>query len=251
MPNLLTSSMPNQACLIVSDMGDISGTLGDRLRQALAKANKKPAHLAAACEVSAASVSDWLSGETKNLKGPNLYSAARFLDVNAEWLATGEGPMSALELAEPKPWPSETGFAIPQLDVAGGMALVGREMADHLDIVNQVRVNLPQLRREISFSSPTNLRIITGYGDSMEPTFRDGDPLLVDTGVTEIHVDGVYVLEREGELFIKRVQRHPIDKTLIVSSDNRIYQPYVISDAERVRFRISGRVLLAWNGRKL
>lgn len=225
-------------------------SLADRVDRALTRADKKPAQLAEACDISPAAVSDWLNGKTKNLKGANLYAAARFLDVNAEWLATGHGPMTNSSIAERRP-EYDVGFAVPQLDVAGGMALVGRETTDHLDIVRQVQVNLPQLRREISFSAPSNLRIITGYGDSMEPTFRDGDPLLIDTGVSDILIDGVYVLERDRELFIKRVQRHPIDKTLIVSSDNRIYQPYVVSDAERSSFKILGRVLLAWNGRKL
>lgn len=244
--------MPNQACLRVGLMGDpAEANLADRLKRALARAQKKPAQLADACDVSPASVSDWLSGQTKNLKGDNLYGAARFLDVNAEWLATGRGSMSNALVAESRAAYDIGGFSVPQLDVAGGMALAGREPADHLDIVRQVQVNLPQLRREISFSAPSNLRIITGYGDSMEPTFRDGDPLLIDTGISDIMIDGVYVLERDQELFIKRVQRHPIDKTLIVSSDNRIYQPYVVSEADRTSFKILGRVLLAWNGRKL
>lgn len=243
--------MPNQACLSVVGMGapQIEGnSLADRVRRALTHADKKPAQLAEACDISPAAVSDWLSGQTKNLKGENLYAAARFLEVNAEWLATGRGAMTGV--VEPRAT-YDVGFSVPQLDVAGGMALVGRETQDHLDIVRQVQVNIPQLRREIAFSAPSNLRIITGYGDSMEPTFRDGDPLLIDTGVTEIVIDGIYVLERDRELFIKRIQRHPIDKTLIVSSDNRNYQPYAVSDAERVSFRILGRVLLAWNGRKL
>lgn len=226
------------------------GNLAGRLKRALGRAQKKPAQLAEACDVTPAAVSDWLSGQTKNLKGENLYAAARFLDVNAEWLATGRGSMTSSVIAE-RSAGYDPGFSIPQLDVAGGMALVGREITDHLDIVRQVQVNLPQLRREISFSAPSNLRIITGYGDSMEPTFRDGDPLLIDGGVNDIQIDGVYVLERDRELFIKRIQRHPIDKTLIVSSDNRIYQPYVVSDADRASFKILGRVLLAWNGRKL
>lgn len=145
-------------------------------------------------------------------------------------------------------------YPIPQLDFGGSMG-GGREAPDHIDVVNQMRVNLPQLKREVSFSAPQNLRIITGYGDSMEPTFKDGDPLLMDTGVNDFAIDGVYCFQKEGagpsdSIFIKRIQRHPIDNTVIVSSDNRNYQPYVVPSS-KTGFRILGRVLLAWNSRKL
>jgi transcriptional regulator with XRE-family HTH domain len=163
-----------------------------------------------------------------------------------------ERPVYGVRPAPPRP----DEFLIPRLALGGSMGQ-GIEAPEHIDIVNQVRVNLPHLRREVSISAPSNLRILTGYGDSMEPTFKDGDPLLVDTGVTEIKIDGVYVLERDAgsdrkELFIKRVQRHPIDNTLIISSDNKNYQPVVVSESDRrVRFKVAGRVLLAWNSRKI
>lgn len=67
--------------------------LRERLSVALSDAGASQADLARACKIKAPSVSDWLSGKTKLLKGPNLIRAANFLNVNSEWLGAGKGPM--------------------------------------------------------------------------------------------------------------------------------------------------------------
>lgn len=50
-------------------------------------------HLAKACGIRPSSVNDWLSGQTLTLSTKVLFPAARFLNVNPEWLATGTGVM--------------------------------------------------------------------------------------------------------------------------------------------------------------
>lgn len=72
--------------------------LADRLKEAM----KGPpaitaAELARACGVKQPSVSDWLSGRTKQLRGANLHRAAAKLGVSVIWLAEGRGPMKARE----------------------------------------------------------------------------------------------------------------------------------------------------------
>lgn len=67
--------------------------LAARLASAFDTAKHTKADLARASKVSAASVSDWFSGETKSLKAEPMIRAAAYLDVEPLWLATGEGPM--------------------------------------------------------------------------------------------------------------------------------------------------------------
>jgi phage repressor protein C with HTH and peptisase S24 domain len=73
----------------------------------------------------------------------------------------------------------------------------------------------------------------------------------VDRGVNEISMDGVFVLSRNGELFIKRVQRRMRDGAIIIKSDNALFEPETIENAERERLEILGRVLWVWRGAKL
>lgn len=139
---------------------------------------------------------------------------------------------------------------IRQLDVRASMG-TGTGLQEHVDVVRMIRVSLPDLRRVLpSFSSPQNLTIVTGLGDSMLGTFSDGDPIVVDTGVTDVRVDGCYVFERGRELFIKRVQRQ-LDGSLLIISDNQRYKPQIIDDGNRSQFRVIGRALGVWNFQKL
>lgn len=68
-------------------------TLRDRLELALEAADASQADLARAVKVSRATVSDWLSGEIREVKAQKLIRAARFLRVRPEWLHSGEEPM--------------------------------------------------------------------------------------------------------------------------------------------------------------
>lgn len=53
----------------------------------------------------------------------------------------------------------------------------------------------------------------------MAPTIYDGDVLLVDVGVPEITVAGVYALWARDQIHIKRARR-TLDGRLIVSADS-------------------------------
>lgn len=140
-------------------------------------------------------------------------------------------------------------IVIPVLDVAGSMGL-GLTLPEHDEVVERMTVSWAWLRRNVSATSPSNLALITAYGDSMEGTFSDGDLLLVDRGICEIKIDAVYVLALNDELYIKRLQRRP-DGSVLMISDNKKYEPYLIQNGERQKFQVLGRVLLAWNAQKM
>lgn len=70
--------------------------LHHRLRSRMDLLGVRPVDLARACEVKAPSVSNWLSGKTKVLKGDKLVKAAEFLKVHPEWLAEGKGSIANL-----------------------------------------------------------------------------------------------------------------------------------------------------------
>jgi transcriptional regulator with XRE-family HTH domain len=67
--------------------------LKDRLQKALALSGKTQADLARHCGVTPASVADWFSSETKNMKSVPLLLAAELLNVRPLWLARGQPPM--------------------------------------------------------------------------------------------------------------------------------------------------------------
>lgn len=115
-------------------------------------------------------------------------------------------------------------------------------------IIDVLPVSKAWLERNVK-AKPDNLRVITGAGDSMHPTFSDGDMLLVDISRAKVDVDGVYVLSAHERLFIKRV-RQRMDGTFEVSSDNPTVKTVDILNGDH-EIRVHGRVVWAWNGRAL
>lgn len=77
--------------------------LHDRLLLALREKQMKAAHLAKACDVSRATVSDWLSGKTKEISGRSLILATKALQVEPLWLLNGRGPMRPEPSIDPGP----------------------------------------------------------------------------------------------------------------------------------------------------
>jgi phage repressor protein C with HTH and peptisase S24 domain len=103
-----------------------------------------------------------------------------------------------------------------------------------------LRLNVPHC------SSPNNLAIVTGFGDSMRGMFNPGDPLIVDTGVRTVEIDAVFFFRVGKEGYIKRLQRIPtINGTILrAKSENAAYDPFDI--VEGMDFEVFGRVLKAW-----
>ena len=154
-------------------------------------------------------------------------------------------------IAEPNTQYEDRGtIRIPKLDVAASMGNGLTLPSDYSEVIEILAINEEYLRSAVAFSNRDNLAMITGYGDSMQGTYNDGDLLLVDRGVTEIKIDAVYVLCLDGELYIKRIQRRP-DGTLLMLSDNKNYPPYEIKNGELATFQVLARVLLVWNAKRL
>lgn len=145
---------------------------------------------------------------------------------------------------------TKNGFiVVPQYDIAASMGR-GAIRPEFDVVIDSIVASIDYLSRNVRYSAPENLALITGYGDSMKPTFADGDILLVDTGVNDIKIDAIYVMALRDELYIKRMQRRA-DGTFLMISDNTAYPPIEVAGTDLKRFQVLARVLLAWNANKL
>jgi len=103
--------------------------------------------------------------------------------------------------------------------------------------------------RVLKASSTENLRFIHARGDSMSPTLKSGDVVLVDTGIGAVDIDGIYVLRVHDRLFIKRV-RQRMDGQYEVSSDNPTQKTVDVLNGD-TEIEVLGRVVFLWNGHKV
>ena len=90
------------------------------------------------------------------------------------------------------------------------------------------------------------LKMLQIFDDSMEPILKNGDHVILDCKYGENGItlpDGIYALNINGQLLVKRLQKLPKGVFRIVS-DNRSYEPYQISmDDASEEIKVIGRVV--------
>lgn len=88
--------------------------------------------------------------------------------------------------------------------------------------------------KEITASAPENIKIIRARGDSMEPTINDSDVIWVDISYRGIDGDGIYLFRSGSQLLAKRVRVNLIDGSVVISSDNKKYEPFSANKVEDI-----------------
>lgn len=137
------------------------------------------------------------------------------------------------------------GVTIRQYDTGGKMGN-GLVLRDQPGVIQSWTVSEEWMNKNVHrVTSASNLAIVTGFGDSMQPLYNPGDPLLVDRGITTVEFDGIYFFRVGDEGFIKRLQRIP-GQGILVISDNNKYRDWTISPGSD--FEVFGKVVKAWRG---
>ncbi|MBL7231431.1 XRE family transcriptional regulator [Pseudomonas brenneri] len=132
---------------------------------------------------------------------------------------------------------------IAHYDIRGAMG-GGEVTHDYPEMLQDIRVSPSHLRSMgVEFVEHYHLKMVTGWGQSMAPTIKHRDPLLVDISIREFVGDGIYLFSYQGFEYIKRLQRKGKDKFKMVS-DNTNHPPEDIWVEETY---IQARVLLVWN----
>lgn len=224
------------------------GGITARLKELMGTSRR--AAFARKCGIPDSSMRQYLEGSI-----PGADKAAQIAERNGVsllWLVTGEEPRGVGETRVPPAFSGvSTGggewedFAmVPRLIVqasAGPGALV-----EHEDAVDMIAFQASWLKKR--GINPQAARALTVRGDSMEPTLRSGDVLLVDTSKDRVEDNGIYVVVSGGYVLVKRV--HPRrDGSLMLISDNQAYPPEDVPAIEATDFHVAGRVM--WFGRTI
>lgn len=192
---------------------------------------------ATAAGVAKSTFQNWVEGKAD----PSFEGMVRFAretKVSVDWIATG-----AAQAGRETPSLGPDFVMVPKYNVqasAGAGALQNRE-----NVVDFLAFQEQWVRRELRVD-PRHLALITAVGDSMEPTIRAGDLLLVDTAINRFVDDAIYIVAVGGHILVKRVQLF-MHGAVIVKSDNPAYVEQTLSPAEASEAVVSGRV--RWIGR--
>lgn len=175
-------------------------------------------------------------GSPRKLEENDRRRLARFFGVDEAELGAPEEISSTMKEKSPR----QGWVAVPRLPLgasAGPGALVLEEQP-----VGAFGFSSRWLRDQ--GLDPAMLSAILVSGDSMDPTVRDGDEILVDRAPRPLG-NGVHVVRIDSELLVKRLD---IGRpgTIALISDNAIYPRIDLPSAE---VRVIGRVV--WKGGRL
>lgn len=180
------------------------------------------------------------------MKFSNAVALAKAVNVSVDWLATGLGSGQAISI--PSADVERTGNVLTETQ---GTVLISRYDARaaagmpmmHYDsvVIEQIAFSESWVRTVLR-RNPLDLALLEAHGDSMAPTIQDGDVLMIDASVNEIRSARIYILDVDGSLIVKRVQRLVTGGFKIIS-DNPRYDTEIFHPSERNPLRVIGEVV--------
>lgn len=214
-------------------------TRGQKLRLARKQAGLSQVQLAEKIDVAQSVVSNLENGilDSWDTNGPLLEEA---LALPPGYFAS-ERPNAPTNRAIDRP----AQVSIPEYDVrlsAGGGHLIDTENVKDVWQFSR-RYLVDELRL-----SPSSLAVVEVEGDSMEPTLRSGDRVLVDHSDRNPAKPGIYAIFDSNATVVKRLEKIPASDPpkVVLISDNPHHSRYEVP-AELVN--VIGRVV--WFARRL
>lgn len=165
---------------------------------------------------------------------PVLLTIAKTANVSVEWLATGKEsssknmasdiPRKYMLDIEGDPVTVEDFVFVPRYDAKLGVRRSVKAEPESTPLAFAFNRRWVDSRLR---AIPEDLTVVVVHGDAMSGVLEDQDYVVVDCSQKSAPVDGVYVIQQDGHLIIKRVQRMPGGK-LLLSSANGVYQPFTV-----------------------
>lgn len=180
-------------------------------------------------------------GSPRKLEEEDRRTLARFFGVDEVELGKSR------EISFPVSEQTASGDGLPEawVDVPrltiGASAGAGSPVARE-DIFGVIRFSAGWMRS--MGLQPAQLSAIAVTGDSMEPTLRDGDEILVDRTPRPIR-DGIHVVRLEENLLVKRIDTGRPGMIALIS-DNPAYRPI---ECRLDEIEVIGRVV--WKGGRI
>jgi phage repressor protein C with HTH and peptisase S24 domain len=225
----------------------MNNKLSDRIIFARKSNDFKQKELASILNISLPTMNHYESGK----RSPNsvlLSQIAKILGCDPGWLLTGEGQAEKKVLLN-ESIPSSTlddFILLPRYNIESSAAI--GSVIHSEQIVDHLAFKASWVSKELE-TDPKNLLLIHSIGDSMEPTFRSGDLLLVDRKKARMKGDGIYLINFDDGLMVKRLE-WMMDSTVVIRGDNTsVSREQKITAIEMEKLHLLGRVV--WVGGKV
>lgn len=207
--------------------------IGTRLYQIRMDAGLSQPEFAAIADTTKQYVSQIESGRNQTPGPEYIEKWCQHFGLRTRWVLTGTGPKYAKDSEDDPEWSAILG-------VRQAAALGDGAEPDEYAETHKLKFRSASLARKKL--KPDRLAVIYGKGDSMYPTIKDGDAILVDLSDKEPKDDCVFVVTMGRDLMAKRLIK--LGNQWFIDSDNKSdpkwKKPVAIDEAKG--FEIHGRV---------
>lgn len=225
-------------------------TLAERLKFAREKLNLTQQEVADRAGMSQPTYYKIESG--KSQRTTYLNELANVLKVTPNWLATGQGEMTALQSNispnfEPvSDWDDATPLEADEVSIPfykdfGVACGHGSDGVAYENEKRRLRISRATIDRIGSYKD--KIMATLADGDSMSPTINDGDTIWVDMSKETIKDGKIFVFEYGGLFMCKRLYRLPNNGLRVVSDNADVYPEWEITGEEREQ---NGFKLIGW-----
>jgi len=147
---------------------------GSNVERLLSASNRKQKDLASFCEVSGATVSDWISGKTKEVEGRHLVRAAAFFEVDAGDLLNSEiNPHETREqVVDYAPGPIRV-----NLNTVPVTGVIQSETTNEIDSQEGAGARVPA-SRAVFATNHLDAYALLILSDDLRPRFKPGESIV-------------------------------------------------------------------------
>jgi len=210
------------------------------LGEALSVSGRSLLSVAEEANVSYDQLKSLMQGKSKTTNVDDGVKVAAAFGVSVEDFFAGR--LNAVEVLPPLDGSPDDRVEVYAYDVQAS-AGPGGYVDDYPEIAD--RLTFPRgYLRTITSAKPQNLAIIGVKGDSMVPTLQDDDVVLIDMSKTSLGYDGLFVLNIDGTIHVKRIARGSRKGMVSIISDNKARYPEKERDVADVH--VIGKVI--WKG---
>lgn len=193
---------------------------------------------ARAVGVAQASLARWVKGEADPSR-TNLIKISEAAGVSLEWLALGieatKEKVAVTHYNEPEDSNYEEIDDFRHISVSAGFGAFNDDDANN----DKVKVESSWLvSRRLKAK---DCALFSVDGDSMYPTLKDREEIIVDRSKKELREGKIFVLNHMGTMWVKRVRVNYDSIELI--SDNNFYNPITITQDEAEQLSVIGQVV--------
>lgn len=205
---------------------------------------KGPSEFARKTGVTLSTIARWRKGEAEPSR-PNLIKIAEVAEVNLEWLAAGTGKINETQNTKIDKQVKLLGNQLDNDDfeyiadyrsvkISAGLGALNEEQPPAYTKVEKSWLQARGLKS-------CHCAMFRVSGDSMYPTLKDEEEIIVDRSKTELNEGKIFILNHQGTMWVKKVQIdfHGID----LISDNPIYKPISLSAEEANSLIVIGQLV--------